>query len=145
MGVFMIYTNSDGGARGNPGPGAIGVIVRKDGEILAQHRSFIGKQVTNNIAEYEALIKALELASKYTKDTVTCILDSELVVKQLLGEYKVKNPTLLKLFLKVQKLQDNFNQIRYLRVSRWNKFQQIADELLNQELESRGYKKYQRR
>lgn len=141
----MIYTNSDGGSRGNPGPGAIGVIVRKDGEILVQHRSFIGKQVTNNIAEYEALIKALELASKYTKDKITCILDSELVVKQLLGEYKVRNPTLLELFLKVQKLQENFNQIRYLRVSRWNKFQQIADELLNQELESRGYRKYKGR
>jgi len=133
----MIYTNSDGGARGNPGPGAIGVIVRKKGEILTKYSTKIGERITNNVAEYEALIKALELASKYTKDKLTCILDSELVVKQLLGEYRVKNPKLLELFLKVQKLQENFNKIRYLHVSRWDKFQRIADELVNEELDKR--------
>jgi len=138
----MIYTNSDGGARGNPGPGAIGVIVREDGKILRKYNGFIGENTTNNIAEYEGLIKALELASEYTKDKVTCILDSELIVKQLLGEYRVKHPKLLELFLKVQKLQERFKKIRYLHVSRWNRFQQIADELLNEELDKLGYKKY---
>ncbi len=140
----MIYTNSDGGCRGNPGPGAIGVIVRKDGKILTKYSTFIGERVTNNIAEYEALIKALELASKFTKKEVTCILDSELIVKQLLGEYKVKHPRLLTLFLKVQKLQDNFKRIRYLYVSRWNKFQVIVDEMVNEELDKLGYKKFRR-
>ncbi len=140
----MIYTNSDGGARGNPGAGAIGIVVRKDGKILTKYSKFIGQMVTNNIAEYEALIKALELASKHTKDKVTCILDSELIVNQLLGKYKVRNPRLLELFLKVQKLQENFNKIRYLHVSRWNKFQRIADELLNEELDKRGYKRYRK-
>ena len=133
----MIYTNSDGGSRGNPGPGAIGIIIRKEGKILTKYSAKIGKFVTNNISEYEALIKALELASKHTKNELTCILDSELVVKQLLGEYQVKNPKLLELFLKVQKLQENFNKIKYLHVSRWNKFQQIADELVNQELDKK--------
>ena len=141
----MIYTNSDGGSRGNPGPGAIGVIVREDGKILTKYSGFIGKIVTNNIAEYEALIKALELASEFTKDELTCILDSELVVKQLLGEYKVKNEKLRELFCKVQKLQDNFKRIIYLHVSRWNKFQRIADELLNEELENRGYRRYRKK
>ncbi len=131
----MIYTNSDGGARGNPGPGAIGVVIRKDGEILKKHREFIGRTVTNNIAEYHGLIKALELAKNYTDEEITCILDSELIVKQLLGQYRVKNPNLLKLFLKVQELQENFKKIKYEHVSRWNKFQQIADELLNEELD----------
>jgi len=140
----MIYTNSDGGARGNPGPGAIGVIVRKDGEILRRYSGFLGENVTNNIAEYEGLIKALELASEYTKNELTCILDSELIVKQLLGEYKVRHPNLIKLFLKVQKLQENFKKIRYLHVSRYNKFQVIADELLNEELDNLGYSKYKR-
>ena len=93
----MIYTNSDGGARGNPGPGAIGIIVRKDGKILTKYSAKIGKFVTNNIAEYEALIKALELASKFTDKEITCFLDSELVVKQLLGEYRVRNKNLLPL------------------------------------------------
>ncbi len=133
----MIYTNSDGGARGNPGPGAIGIIVRKDGKILTKYSAKIGKFVTNNVAEYEALIKALELASKFTKIKITCNLDSELVVKQLLGEYRVKNPNLLKLFLRVQKLQENFKTIKYKHVSRWDKFQQIVDELLNEELDRR--------
>jgi len=133
----MIYTNSDGGARGNPGPGAIGIIVRKDGEILTKYSAKIGKFVTNNIAEYEALIKALELALNYTKDEVTCVLDSELVVKQLLGEYRVRNEKLLELFLKVQKLQENFNKIIYKHVSRWDNFQQITDELLNAELDKK--------
>ena len=55
----MIFTNSDGGARGNPGPGAIGVLIREDGKILTTYRKKIGKFVTNNVAEYEALIKAL--------------------------------------------------------------------------------------
>jgi ribonuclease HI len=137
----MIYTNSDGGSRGNPGPGAIGVIVRKDGEILTRYSAGIGKLVTNNVAEYEALIKALELASAYTKDELTCILDSELVVKQLLGEYRVKNPKLLELFLNVQKLQENFEKIIYKHVRRDDKFQQIVDELLNAELDNAGYKK----
>lgn len=131
----MIFTNSDGGARGNPGPGAIGVIVREEEKILTKYSAKIGRFVTNNIAEYEALIKALELASKFTNEEVTCFLDSELVVKQLLGEYKVKNQRLLPLFLKVQKLQENFKKIKYIHVSRWDKFQQIVDELLNEELD----------
>jgi ribonuclease HI len=131
----MIYTNSDGGARGNPGLGGIGVIVREDENILTKYSAKIGKYVTNNVAEYEALIKALELASKFTKGELTCVLDSELVVKQLLGEYKVKNQNLIPLFLKVQKLQENFQTIKYVHVSRLDKFQVIVDELLNNELD----------
>ena len=129
----MIYTNSDGGSRGNPGPGAIGVIVRNDEKILEEYGEKIGN-ITNNVAEYKALIKALKLASKHT-DELTCFLDSELIVKQLLGEYKVRNEKLLPLFLEVQKLQENFKKIRYIHVSRWDKFQQMADSLLNMELD----------
>ena len=144
----MIYTNSDGGARGNPGPGACSALVREEGKILTKSSKFTGERTTNNIAEYEGLILALELASTITKDELTCFLDSELIVKQLMGEYRVKNPNLLPLFLKVQKLQENFRCIRYKHVSRWNKFQRIADELLNEELDNQGYKKkfpYKRR
>ncbi|MEK6945900.1 MAG: ribonuclease HI family protein [Nanoarchaeota archaeon] len=130
----MIYTNSDGGARGNPGPGAIGVIVRDDDKILIKYAGRIGDNVTNNMAEYEALIKALELASKFGKE-VTCFLDSELVVNQLLGKYKVRNPKMLELFLKVQKMQDKFDKINYAYVSRWNKYQLIVDEILNEEFD----------
>lgn len=130
----MIYTNSDGGARGNPGPGAIGVIVRDDNQIIRKHSEKIG-EVTNNIAEYKALIKALELAGKQTKGELTCFLDSELLVKQLLGEYKVRNPELMKLFLEVQRLQEDFEKITYKHVPRANKYQKIVDKLLNRELD----------
>ena len=133
----MIYTNSDGGALGNPGPGAIGVIVREDGNILTKYSGYLGNFITNNIAEYEGLIKALELALEHTCEEITCILDSELVVKQLLGEYAVRDRRLMELFLKVQKLQENFQKINYVHVSRWDKFQQLADNLLKEELKKR--------
>lgn len=136
----MIYTNSDGGSRGNPGPGAIGVLVRQNDEILIRSSKFLGERTTNNEAEYEALILALELSSSVS-DTVTCVLDSELVVKQLLGEYRVKNHRLLPLFRKVQKLQERFKKIEYRHVSRENKYQKIVDELVNEELDNKGYKK----
>jgi len=136
----MIFTNSDGGARGNPGPGAIGVIVRRNDEILTKYSQMVGGHVTNNIAEYEGVIKALELASKFDKE-VTCFLDSELVVNQLLGKYKVRNEKLFPLFLKVQKLIDGFYKVQFKYVSRWDKYQVLADELLNEELENHGFAK----
>jgi len=129
----MLYTNSDGGARGNPGPGAIGVLIRKNNKIIKTYSKKVGK-VTNNVAEYLALIKALELALKYEKE-VTCILDSELIVKQLNNEYKVKNVKLKTLFEKVKKLGKKFRKVSYKHVSRWDKFQRIADRLLNKELD----------
>tara|TARA_B100000315_G_C14371198_1_gene493029 strand:+ start:389 stop:784 length:396 start_codon:yes stop_codon:yes gene_type:complete len=130
----MFYTNSDGGSRGNPGPGAIGVLLRNNESIIELYGEKIGS-VTNNVAEYRALIKALELALKYKKKELTCMLDSELIVKQLLGEYRVKNKKLMQLFLRVQKLQENFKKIKYLHVKRNDPFQQIVDALLNMELD----------
>ena len=132
----MIYTNSDGGSRGNPGPAAVGALVRNNDSILEICGEKIGK-ATNNVAEYKALIKAMELAKKYTDDEITCVLDSQLIVKQLLGEYQVKSPELMKLFLEIQKLQENFKKIKYVHVSRWNQFQQIVDNVLNMEMDGR--------
>ena len=136
----MIYVNSDGGARGNPGPGAIGVVIRKEGNILMKYGGYLGTRVTNNVTEYEGLIKALELAIKFGKE-VTFVLDSELVVKQMLGEYKVKDHKLIPLFQKVQKLQDQYDKVKYLHASRWDKFQRLADEIVNAELNKRGFRK----
>lgn len=130
----MIFTNSDGGSRGNPGEGAVGVIVRDGEKILTKYSAKIGT-CTSNIAEYKALLKALELALSFTKEEITCCLDSELIVKQLLGEYSVRNPQLLELFCKVQKMQENFRRIKYVHVTRWDKFQRIVDNLLNKELD----------
>ncbi len=132
----MIFTNSDGGSRGNPGPAAIGVVVRENDSILEMYSEKIGR-ATNNEAEYAALIRALQIAATYTKEEVTCILDSELIVKQLLGEYRVKNKRLLNLFLQVQYLQENFKKIRYMHVRREDQFQQIADALLNMKFDEK--------
>ncbi|MDP2628479.1 MAG: ribonuclease HI family protein [Nanoarchaeota archaeon] len=138
----MIYTNSDGGSRGNPGPGAVGILIRDGEKILVKQSKFIGRFVTNNMAEYDALIMALKLASKHTNKEITCCLDSELIVNQLLGKYRVRNSKLLPLFLEVQKLQENFEKIIYKYVSREDKFQILADELVNDELERAGYPKF---
>jgi len=133
----MIYTNSDGGARGNPGPAAIGVTVRNGEKILEEDSKVLEKPSTNNIAEYRALMRALEIASKYTQGEITCFLDSELVVKQLLGEYRVRSPSLLKLFLQVQQLQNRFDKIIYKHVSRDDQNQKYVDYILNKRLDEK--------
>jgi len=133
----MIFTNSDGGARGNPGPAGIGLIVRNEDKIIEEYSEVLKKPTTNNVAEYTALIRALEVASKHTQGEITCILDSELVVKQLLGEYSVKNSALMKLFLEVQKVQNRFDKITYKHVKRTDQYQKYVDYLLNQKLDEK--------
>ena len=118
--------------------------MRDEGKILSRYSGFLGRMVTNNMAEYEALIMALRMALKHTKE-VTCILDSELVVKQLLGEYRVKDKKLLPLFLQVQKLIDKFDKIKFKHSSREDTFMVMADELVNQELDANGFKQWWRR
>lgn len=131
----MIYTNSDGGARGNPGPAGVGVVIRDNKGILLEYKEKLKGKRTNNYAEYIGLIRSLQLAQKYTKDELTCIMDSELIVKQLLGEYAVKSPNLKPLFLKVQELQENFKKVIYKHVPRKDKHQKMADWLVNKALD----------
>lgn len=99
---LVIYT--DGAARGNPGPAGIGVVIKNDkGEVLQEISSFLG-QATNNVAEYTALITALEKAVALNAREVQVFTDSELVVKQIKGEYRVKNEGLKPLYQKAKKL-----------------------------------------
>ncbi|NCN87194.1 ribonuclease HI family protein [archaeon] len=137
----MLTTNSDGGARGNPGPAGIGVIIREGEKILEEYSEYIGDNKTNNVAEYMGIIRALEIASKHTNKEITCILDSELVVKQLLGKYQVKSPSMRELFLKVQKLQNRFDKITYVHKPRNDKYQKMADWLVNKALDEAALKK----
>ncbi len=96
---------SDGGARGNPGPAAIAfMILAESGEVLTEYARYVGVR-TNNQAEYEAIVAALECAVGFDAEEVFCHLDSELVVKQLTGEYSVKNPVLKKFWNRVQELK----------------------------------------
>jgi ribonuclease HI len=129
----MIF--SDGGARGNPGPAAIGfLILSETGQVLMANARYLGFR-TNNQAEYEALIAALESAIALHAEEVICHLDSELVVKQLNGEYSVKNSELRKLWRQVQELRGHFKKASFISVPRTNIQIQKADALVNKALD----------
>ena len=126
---------SDGGARGNPGQSAIAcLILSENGQVLIAKSRYIGLR-TNNQAEYEALIMALESAVTLGAEEVTCHLDSELVTKQLNGEYAMKNSELQKLWSKVYKLRKRFQKASFVSVPRGNSNIQKADKLVNETLD----------
>ena len=130
---FKIY--SDGASRGNPGISAIAfMIVTEDGRLLKEYSEYVGIR-TNNQAEYEALISALESASKLTDQEVACYMDSELVVKHLNGEYRVRNPKLKTLWFKVQELKQKFQRITFMNVPRTDIYIKQVDRLANQTLD----------
>jgi ribonuclease HI len=129
----MIF--SDGGARGNPGPAAIAfLILSENGQVLIAKSRYVGSR-TNNQAEYEALITALESAVPLHAEEVICHLDSELVVKQLIGEYRVKNLELRKLWRKAHELIKCFKKASFISVPRTNIQIQKADALVNEALD----------
>jgi ribonuclease HI len=102
-----LTVNTDGGARGNPGPAAIGVVIQDDGKIIHEHKAYLGEQ-TNNVAEYEALLYALGWVSRFcvdkNVDSVEFLLDSKLVVEQVQGHWKVKEAHLQTLVSKAKEL-----------------------------------------
>jgi ribonuclease HI len=130
---LLLY--SDGGARGNPGPAAIAYLaLTEKGELVKADSRFIGIH-TNNQSEYNALIAALEFAIAVKVEEVVCNLDSELVAKQLNGEYSVKNAELQKLWHKAQELKSCFKKISFVNVPRSNPQIQRADALVNKTLD----------
>jgi ribonuclease HI len=138
--VMRLLLYSDGGARGNPGPAAIAYLaVKEKGAIIHSDSRFIGNH-TNNQAEYNALIAGLEFAITIKIEEVVCHLDSELVAKQLRGEYTVKNYELQKLWHKVQQLKRCFKKIGFVNVPRSNPQIQRADALVNKTLDEASEK-----
>lgn len=132
---LTIYT--DGGARGNPGPAAIGVVIYTTGEKpIKQIAKYIG-DATNNQAEYKALITGLQEAQSLGAKQVTCYLDSELVVRQLQGKYKVKEPQLQVLIAQAFNLSNKFLSVEYSHVPREKN--KLADKLVNKALDKAGY------
>jgi ribonuclease HI len=128
-----IYLYSDGGSKGNPGPGSIGVVIY-DGKntLLYEFSACIG-HCTNNQAEYRALIKGLDLCAKYTRKKITAHCDSELIIKQMNGLYRLKNDKLRILFQDVKDRERVFETVVYQHVGRSsNQRIKRADELLNQ-------------
>jgi ribonuclease HI len=126
---------SDGGARGNPGPAAAAYLILTETNTIVKSGSrFLGKR-TNNQAEYEALNMALEAATELAAEEVVCHLDSELVCRQLIGTYKVKNPGLLALWRQTQEFKLCFKTIRFFNVPREDKWIAEADRLVNERLD----------
>jgi ribonuclease HI len=131
---------SDGGARGNPGPAAIAFItLSENGQILMTKSRYIGLR-TNNQAEYEALIAALESAVALNAEEITCHIDSELVAKHLTGKYTVKNLELRKMWNKVQELKRHFKKVSFKNVPRTNNQIQKVDKLVNETLDTASNK-----
>lgn len=129
----ILYINTDGGARGNPGPAGIGVVLRDENEkIIAGFKQYIG-EATNNVAEYKALILALEEARKTGVEFLEVRMDSELVVKQMQGKYKIKEPGLQVLAGEVFKLIKYFKSVRFTHVRR--ELNKEADKLVNQAID----------
>ncbi len=128
---------TDGGCRGNPGPGAIGVLVLDgDGNELRREAECIGA-TTNNRAEYHAVIKGLNACAEYTRGKVTVYTDSELVVKQMSGTWRLKNKELRDLFVKVRHCAMVFKEVVYTHVKRTNPYIRKVDRALNEALEGR--------
>jgi len=129
-----LYT--DGGARGNPGPAGIGGVVNyvnsEGNKVQKKFKEYIG-EATNNQAEYQALLKGLHLAGELGIRELSVKMDSELIVKQLRGEYKVKNPDLKPLFAEALKLTNKFANVTFNHVRREKNRE--ADSLVNQALD----------
>ncbi len=137
MSKLIIYT--DGGSRGNPGPSACGVVINNEkGEIILEASKFLG-DATNNQAEYEALILALQKAKGIFKSriksnkNIECYLDSELIVKHLNHEYKIKDSGLQPFFIKVWNLTLDFDSVKFIHIPREKN--KLADKIVNRELD----------
>ena len=126
--------STDGGSRGNPGPAAYGYVLEaEDGTVLDARGEAIGK-ATNNVAEYRGLLAGLEAALERGVEEVEVVSDSELLVKQMRGEYKVKNETLRELVDAAEALARRLKRVRYTAVRR--EHNDLADRLVNEALDS---------
>jgi ribonuclease HI len=125
---------TDGGARGNPGPAAYGFVLEsEDGTVLAAEGEAIGI-ATNNVAEYSGLIAGLEKAVELQVPEVEVVSDSELMVKQMRGEYRVKNEALQELFRQASALARQLGSVEYRHVKRAHN--ELADKLVNDALDA---------
>jgi len=125
---------TDGGARGNPGPAAYGYVLEaEDGTVLAAHGERIGV-ATNNVAEYRALIAGLDRAVELGVGELEVVSDSELLVKQMRGEYRVKNEALRGLSIQAARLARELGKVTYTAVRR--EHNELADRLVNEALDA---------
>lgn len=125
---LTLYT--DGGARGNPGPAGCGVVVYdSQNRIIGEYTKFL-ERATNNQAEYEALVLGLQKAKGLKAKEIDCYSDSQLIVEQLNQRYKIKNPELGSLFIKIWNLSQCFKKVSFRHIPREKN--KLADKLVNQ-------------
>ena len=126
--------STDGGSRGNPGPAAYGYVLEADdGHVLAAHGEAIGR-ATNNVAEYRGLVAGMAKAAELGIRELEVVSDSELLVKQMLGDYRVKNESLRELWEEANDLERRFAKVRYTAVRRAHN--ELADRLVNEALDA---------
>lgn len=124
----MNYLFTDGGSRGNPGNAACAFYIFDENELVDFGGKFLDK-ATNNVAEYSGLVLGLKAAQKLGIKELEVKMDSELIIKQIKGEYKVSSPEMKKLITKVFELNEEFDQISFTHIRReLNKF---ADKMVN--------------
>jgi ribonuclease HI len=129
--------STDGGARGNPGPAAYGYVLEtEDGTVLAAHGEAIGV-ATNNVAEYRALVEGLRKAVELQVDELEVVSDSELLVHQMRGDYKVKNEALRELWSEANDLERKLGKVTYTAVRR--EHNELADRLVHEALDASGF------
>jgi ribonuclease HI len=128
-----LIINTDGGARGNPGPAGIGIVITSpENVVVDEYREYIG-ETTNNQAEYQAVVKGLELAKTYKPEEVEVRLDSELVTNQINGEFKLKNPDFQTWFIKIHNYKKSFKKITFTHIRREQNT--AADRLVNEAID----------
>ncbi len=125
---------SDGGSRGNPGPSAYAVVVTCDGEVVHEHSEFLGVH-TNNYAEYRGLIAGITRALDMGAEEAEFVMDSQLVVRQMTGEYRVRNPDMAVLHADAKALASMIPKVSYRNVRRSEELIPRADALLNAEMD----------
>ena len=134
---LKVTVNIDGGARGNPGPAGAGFVLRaQDGTILRQEGFFLGR-ATNNVAEYTALLKGLASAMELGAKSVEVLSDSELLVRQMTGVYRVKNAGLLPLFTEAKEISQKFDAFEIHHVRR--ELNTDADRMVNMAIDQRRH------
>ena len=131
---MKVVVNVDGGARGNPGPAAVAAVASSpEGDVLGERNAYIG-EATNNVAEYRALLLGLELARELGAHDVEVVNDSELVARQIGGEYKVKHAGLKPLYLEAMRELRGFDSWSVRSVRR--EHNERADALVNEALDA---------
>jgi len=131
---MKLFIHTDGGARGNPGPGAIGIVITNEKkEIIKEIGKFIGRS-TNNEAEYQAVVEALKTCGEKRNLDIEFFIDSLLIVNQLNGKFKVKEPRMKKYFNEIKLLEKNFKSVKYTHIERSKNY--AADKIVNEVLDN---------